>query len=274
MQRAQIDGITLAYESRGSGEPVVFIHGALIADTFKPLLTEAALSDFRLIRYHRRGHGGSSPAETPSTMQQNAEDCLALMRSLGAEPAHVVGHSGGGVIALEVVRQAPGSVRSLTLMEPALLDVPSGAELFTRLAPVLQAYASGDKQGAAEGFINRVCGDTACAHADSVLPGSMQQVEADADTFFGKEFPGFSGWSFTKEDAARVNQPVLAVIGAESGERSGWSGYAEIQARLLDWFPQAKPFVLPRAAHLLQVENPHDMAEGLAAFLSNVPVSP
>ena len=60
---------------------------------------------------------------------------------------------------------------------------------------------------------------------------------------------------------------MLSVVGAETGAAIGLPVYTEIHERVLEWFPNAKPFVLPQAAHLLQVENPHDMAEALAAFL-------
>ena len=43
VERRTIDGITLEYEDSGVGEPVVFIHGALIADAFRPLLSEGGL---------------------------------------------------------------------------------------------------------------------------------------------------------------------------------------------------------------------------------------
>jgi pimeloyl-ACP methyl ester carboxylesterase len=58
-------------------------------------------------------------------------------------------------------------------------------------------------------------------------------------------------------------------MGANTDAAIGLPTYSEIHARVLEWFPNAKPFVLPKAAHLLQVENPHDMAEGLAAFLES-----
>ena len=61
MEQATIEGAALAYDVAGSGEPVVCIHGAFIADTFRPLLAEPSLADrYRLIRYHRRGYAGSS----------------------------------------------------------------------------------------------------------------------------------------------------------------------------------------------------------------------
>jgi pimeloyl-ACP methyl ester carboxylesterase len=61
MERATIDDIELEYELAGTGEPVVFIHGAFIVDTCRPLLTEPALADrYRLILYRRRGYAGSA----------------------------------------------------------------------------------------------------------------------------------------------------------------------------------------------------------------------
>jgi len=265
MERADIDGVTLEYEVRGSGEAVVFIHGAHIGDTFAPLMAEPTLGGFRLIRYHRRGFAGSSRAEGPLPIARQAADCLALMRMLDAEPAHVVGHSSGGAIALQLALDAPGAVRSLTLLEAALLAVPSGPQLAEQIERTVQMYEAGDKAGAVDAFLQAVCGKTYSAAADKVLPGAMEQAVADADTFFGVELPSVGEWTFNREDAARIKQPVLAVLGAESD--AVWPGWGEGHKLLLDWLPQARPFVLPRAAHLLQVENPRDMAVGLAAFL-------
>lgn len=270
MKRAEFDGTTLAYEEVGSGEPVVLIHGALIADTFHTVMPEPALKDFRLIRYHRQGHGESSKPDGLLPVAKQANDCVALLRSLDALPAHVVGHSGGGIIAIQIALEAPDAVRTLTLLEPALIDVPSGAALFATMGSVLQAYQAGDKAGAVDGFIRAVCGEGYRTALDAALPGAFEQAVADADTFFASEFPAMPSWSFMREDAAQITQPVLAVTGANSDAVSQAPIYNEIQARVLDWFPDARPFILPRAAHLLQVENPHDLAEALAAFLTSV----
>ena len=97
----------------------------------------------------------------------------------------------------------------------------------------------------------------------------MEQAAADADAFFTGEFPAIADWTFTKADAIRITQPVLSVLGANTDASIGLPVYTEIHQRVLEWFPNAKPFILPRAAHLLQVENPRDMAEGLATFLAN-----
>lgn len=265
IERASVDGLTLEYEVVGSGDPVVLIHGSHIADTFATLMAEPVLSEhFRLIRYRRRGFAGSSSAENPLPVSTQAADCLALLRQLGVQRAHVVGHSYGGAIALQLALDAPESVRSLSLLEPALLGVPSGPQLLEQIERIVTTYEAGDRAGAVDAFLTAVCGKAYRTAVESALPGAMGQAVADADTFFGVELPALGEWTFSGEDAARVKQPVLAVLGADSD-----TVFGEGNQLLLDWFPQAKRFVLPRAAHLLHVQNPGDMARALAGFLSN-----
>ena len=60
-QRAQLDRITLAYETRGVGEPVVLIHAGMFADWFAPLLHEPALTDRYPCDVSGAGPGGGSP---------------------------------------------------------------------------------------------------------------------------------------------------------------------------------------------------------------------
>ena len=270
MERVNIDGITLEYEVQGSGEPVVFIHGALIANSFEPLIAEPVLRErFGLIRYHRRGFAGSSHPDGPTSISVQVADCLALIRSLGIQQAHVVGHSGGGIIALQLALDAPEAVRSLSLLEPALIGLlPTAPKFFEQMGPIIQMYEAGDKAAAVDAFLEAVTGRGYRADLDRVLPGAFEQAVADADTFFGVELPTLPEWTFRREDAARIKQPVLAVLGADSD--AVFPGIGEVHQLLLEWFPQAKPFVLSQATHALLTQNPRGMAQGLAAFLEGV----
>jgi pimeloyl-ACP methyl ester carboxylesterase len=153
MERARVDGAQLEFAVTGAGEPVLLIHGALIAEAYAPLCAEPALnSRYRLVRIHRRGYAGSSRVSAPFSLAQQADDCRALLRHLGIERAHVVGHSSGGVIALRLALDAPEVVHSLVLLEATLLDVPSGGLLFEALGPVVEQYGAGDKEGAVDSF--------------------------------------------------------------------------------------------------------------------------
>ena len=271
MQRARVDGAELEFEVTGTGEPVLLIDGAFIAEAFAPLCAEPAVnSRYCLVRYHRRGYAGSSPVRAPFSLGEQAADCRALLRHIGIARAHIVGHSSGGVIALRLALDAPEVVHSLVLLEPALLDVPSGPLLTEALEPVLERDGAGDKEGATDGFIRWAIGSDYRAWLDWLIPGAFQQSVADAGTFFGIELPSMKERYFTREDARRITQPVLGVLGGESA--SIWPGWNEVQERLRDWLPQTEPFVLAGANHALEERDPRGVADAMTLFLARHPM--
>jgi pimeloyl-ACP methyl ester carboxylesterase len=95
----------------------VLTHGALIADALALLLNEPVFArHFQLISYHRRGFAGSTHPQQALSMSAHASDCRALLDWLRVDRAHVVGHSLGGVIALQLALDAPEKVHTLTLL--------------------------------------------------------------------------------------------------------------------------------------------------------------
>lgn len=269
-ERLNVPGGALEYVAVGTGEPVVLIHGAFIAEAYAPFCREPAVADHRLVRYHRRGYAGSSDVTPPSSIADQAADCVALMRGLGIERAHLVGHSSGGVIALQVALDAPEMVHSLVLLEAGLLDVPSGPPLFERLGPAIQLYAAGKKAEAVDAFLSVVLGPAYRSHLDALIPGGFEQAVADADAFFGVELASLGEWRLAQEDARRITQPILAVFGADSVH--DWVGWPEVQARVASWMPQAEVFVLTGANHMLQEKDPRGVAEAMAPFLASHPM--
>jgi pimeloyl-ACP methyl ester carboxylesterase len=273
MSRAILDGVSLDYEFWGhaTGEPVVLVHAGIFADWFKPLRDEPALTGkYRVLSYHRVGYAGSSRLPGPLSLAQQAGHLRALMQKLGIPRAHLVGHSSGGNIALQLALESPEMVQSLVLMEPALPvpDLGQDRLLSTRaaMAPIFEAYRAGDKARAVDGFMRSVSGPDYRAVVDRVLPGAFAQAVIDADTFFGQELPAVQQWTLSREDAARITQPVLSVMGAKSKDVSPiWTERHEL---ILAWLPKAESFVLPDATHLLHVQHPRVVAEALAAFLA------
>jgi pimeloyl-ACP methyl ester carboxylesterase len=272
MERAAVDGLELAYELRGSGEPVVLIHWGVSATWAEPLLDEPALADrYRLLSYHRAGFAGSTPFEGSVTMADHAEHCLLLMRQLGIERAHVVGHSSSVAVALQLALDAPGAVHTVVSMDAAR-PAPS-TELqaaFRRefVEPAVGRYRAGDTDGAVDTFFRGVFGPDYREPLEHGLPGAFEQAAADADAFFTQELPAlWQRWSFSAEDAQRITQPVLIVTGENSA-----ATFPERAQLLLSWLPNAEPFELPDATHLLHVQNALGTAEALAAFFARHPI--
>ena len=263
MEHAKVNGVELEYEVVGSGEPMLLIHGAHIADALQPLVTEPALERFQRIRYHRRGLGGSTypPNAGPTSVAVQAEDALGLLDHVGADRAHVAGHSLGGSIALELAAQHPGRVASLVLLEPAFLATPAGAAFRRAMAPLIERYEAGDAEGAVHGFLALV-GDRNWREAiDQTIPGGTAQAVKDAATFFERELPGPT-WTFGPEQAAAITCPVLSVLGSNSGPL-----FVESRQLLHTWFPACQDADIAGATHLLQMQTPESVAGAIAAFL-------
>jgi pimeloyl-ACP methyl ester carboxylesterase len=271
MERARTDGVELEYAVAGTGEPVVCIHGSFIAATFRPLLAEPGLAGpYRLVRYHRRGYAGSGRASGPVGVAGEAADCRALLRQLGVGRAHVVGHSYGGAVALQLALDTPRVVHSLALLEPALMVGASAQGYREALARGAERYREAGAAVAVDQFLEaRWPGYR--APLDRALPGAFAQAVTDAATAFEGEVPALLGWRFGEAEARRIRQPALSVLGGDSDAL--WSRFGETHRSLLAWLPRAEACVLPGTTHLMHLEDPRGTAEALAAFWARHPLA-
>lgn len=112
----EVDGCPLAFRLHGEGPPVVFIQGVAVqGDGWSPQV-EALAERYTCLTYDNRGMARSLPAAAPITVERMTGDTLALLDALGWESAHVVGHSLGGQVAIEMALTARARVRSLSLL--------------------------------------------------------------------------------------------------------------------------------------------------------------
>jgi len=109
-------GVDLYYESHGQGEPLVFIPStAFSGEVWKPFQVPALSKSLNLVIHDPRGCGRSTVSQEVYTLDQMANDVVALLDHLGIRSAHVLGHSMGGRIGLSMTLNFPGRVKSLIL---------------------------------------------------------------------------------------------------------------------------------------------------------------
>ena len=109
-------GVALYYESHGQGEPLVLIPStAFSADVWKPHQVPVLSKSLNLIIHDPRGCGRSTVTQDVYTIDQMANDIVALLDHLSIRSAHVLGHSMGGRIGLSMTLNHPGRVKSLIL---------------------------------------------------------------------------------------------------------------------------------------------------------------
>ncbi len=260
------DGVELEYQVRGAGEPLLLIHGGMIADSFEPIADELAAS-CKLITYRRRGYHGT-PAHPDCTMAKVAADAVALLDHLGITAAHVGGHSYGGVTALQLAVDFPTRVYTLPLLEACVMTVPAAEDVGTEFASITEMYQSGDLEGALVGLLTAVGGPDPVSRLDRTLPeGWFDQALADLPNDFAADLPSLGAWQFGPEQAATITQPALTLLGSET---AAW--YAESHDVFNQWLPNPEPFVLDGATHMLHWDDPKGVAAGLLAFLARHPI--
>jgi pimeloyl-ACP methyl ester carboxylesterase len=259
MEHMAFDDVELTYERRGGGERIVLVHASPFVSWYGPLVEQ--LTDFSTLQYRRRLVASGDGGYRPLTVAEDAATCARLMDHVGWRTAHIVGHSYGALVALQLAKDAPGRARSVALLEPAARGVSGSEQVAAALAPVIGAYRSGDRAGAVDGFLRHVCGEDYRAALDRAVPDAFGEALDEADLFFQAEMPAVQGWTFGPADAARVTQPVLNVLGARSVPR-----FVQGSELIQSWFPEAERLSVPEAGHLLMVQNPAGLAEGLRDF--------
>jgi pimeloyl-ACP methyl ester carboxylesterase len=266
MEHVQFGDVELSYQLREGGERVVLVHASAFVSWYDPLVER--LTDFSTLRYRRRPRQPESRRYRSITVAEDAATCARLMGRVGWITAHIVGHSYGALVALQLAMDEPDRVASLALLEPAARGISSSEQVTAALAPVIASYKSGDKTGAVDGFLRHVCGDGYRAVLDRVIPHAYGEALVDADLFFQAEMPAVQQWSFGPSEAARITQPVLNVLGAASVPR-----FVEGSELVQSWFPWAERLSVPEAGHLLMVQNPAALAQGLKEFFARHPIS-
>ncbi|HXW37282.1 MAG TPA: alpha/beta hydrolase [Nitrososphaerales archaeon] len=124
MPSVSANGVSLECEQKGTGTPVIFVHGTA-CDLRSWSAQVDALPNHKTVSYSRRYAWPNSREGdlTDSTVENNAEDLAGLMHEIGAGQAHIVGHSYGGFVSAYFAFKNPEMVKSLTLVNAAVATV-------------------------------------------------------------------------------------------------------------------------------------------------------
>jgi 3-oxoadipate enol-lactonase len=252
------DGARLRYCTAGTGDPVVLIHGLGLDASMWDAQWTALRRDFRAIRYDVRGFGGST---VPTGPYSHSDDLLGLLDFLGARPAHIVGLSMGGRLALRFALDQPNAVKSLTLIDSALEGHSWSDEWRQSMRAIEEAAAQGGAGAARQRWLAH--GLFAPAQRD---PGLAAALAAMVE--------GFSGWHWAHADPvlrsvspasktlAAITCPTLVLVG-----ELDLPDFRAIAERLAVEIPHADLHILPGVGHMANMEAPDTVNELLLAHL-------
>jgi pimeloyl-ACP methyl ester carboxylesterase len=216
MSTVLVNGIKLYYEEHGTGAPILLIHGTSSSALVWGDAVKEVAKRGRCIVYDRRGCFRSErpvPYDT-TDVTEHADDAAALLDSLDAAPAIVIGRSYGGETALDLAWRYPNKVRALALLEPAILTLDPEAMAWAEpLKTEVLATEETDVSSVGRVFIRGVLGEGAWES----FPLELQEMFTHNSPAIVAEMRG--RWlDLSPEDLAAIEQPTLVVLAADSPE--------------------------------------------------------
>jgi pimeloyl-ACP methyl ester carboxylesterase len=251
-QFLEVRGIRTHLRERGSGPPLLMLHGAGGAGPWRPYLDRLA-ERFRVVFPDPAGFGASDEAPWIEAMDDVVYHYLDLLQMLGIAKAHVVGFSLGGWLAAELAVAHPEVVERLVLVDPAGLLQP--------MAKLPDLFMLSPDQHARLLFHDPQLGETAAAEA----------ITTEAITQRVKNMAAFARLSWNPylvnpklaRRLYRATMPTLVVWGRE--DRIIPVENAELWPRAI---PHARLEIIEACGHTPQRERPDELVRLIADFLA------
>ncbi len=150
------DGVVLAYDDAGAGDPaLVFVHGAACNRRFWGQQLPRFSSAHRVVAVDLRGHGESDAPSGRYTVRLFAEDLASTCTQLGIDSPVVIGHSLGGLVALDFASAYPDRIAAAVVIDSPLLPGGDRAEVVRDLVAGLRGR---DPDAALRGYFARLFG--------------------------------------------------------------------------------------------------------------------
>lgn len=259
MPHVRANGVNHHYELTGPADAPVIVFAHSIGATLHMWDAQVAAfaGRYRCLRYDTRGHGGSEAIATPATVDDLADDMAGLLGALGIGKAHVVGLSLGGMTGQAFALRYPERLDRLALLSTsAEMDKAAWRE---RIETVLRdGY---------EPFIDGVMVPRwftpafAAAHPD-VVAGFRARLMAN-DTAGYTACANVIATLDLRGRIAAITAPTIIIVGAEDPATP-----VAMSERIRSLVPHAEMVVIPKAAHIVAVEQPDLVNFYLGAFLA------
>lgn len=273
MPTVQTNDIETYYEQRGSGPPIVFIHGALVNSALWEPQVEQLCDEYTTITYDVRGHGhtGGSVRGVYS-IELFADDLAALLSALDIERPVLCGLSMGGCIAQVYASRHPERVGGLVLADTftaARLHWRDRLQRLQMKSTLLPARVFGFErvERALVWLSERISEDSSGEYAN------VRELRANSPTIptreFGKIVRALTAFSRSTVDLGAITVPTLVLYGEDD------VGFIERHSeQLASTIPNATLREIPNAGHTANTDAPAVFTEAVRDLLDDVYAPP
>ncbi|THD69810.1 alpha/beta hydrolase [Robertkochia marina] len=269
LSQVTLNNATLNYTVTGEGEKIVFVHG--LQEDYRVFLTTLDLLDenFLGVSYSRRYNYPNNNRIVPGYgVESEAKDLSEFLRSLGGK-THLVGHSYGGQIVLEVALSNPELVASLTLSEPAMINwlknIPDCRSYYDTVQKDLmedtrKAFRTNDTTLVMKELFEFFAGEDIQDQVPPEVLRSYKQNLREVEAMVNSK----NAWTeIGPEELKNLSMPVM-ILTAENTMPM----LACINKKLATALPEAIHHHLEDAGHELWYTHQEQLADYLEAFIS------
>ena len=243
----ELPGVRTWYEVEGHGEPVVLLHGGLCTNEIWGQQRADFAANHRTFLPERRAHGHTPDVEGPLSYHDMAQDTIDFLASLVGGPAHLVGWSDGGIVALLVAIARPELVRKIVVTGANFKPAPQigPAEMLDELtvdAPGMEMFRSMYEAASPDG----------AEHWPVVVGKMAEMIRTEPD--------------IPIEDLGSISAPTLVLVGDDDFVP------LEHTIELYRAIPNSELAVVPGTSHAHFMEKPSLVNRIVLDFLDNDPV--
>ena len=259
MDRVEAGGLTIAYERRGDGPPLVLLHGGMNDHREWSRQLDGLSDGFALVAWDAPGCGASSDPPETFRMADYAECLVGLLEALELDRPHVLGLSWGSTLALELYRRRPEIPRSLVLT--AAYAGWAGSLLPEEIAERLERLLEQIDRPARE-WVREHVPTLLTERAPAEMAAELEAIMADSRTAGLRPMLHAMAEADLRDVLLTISVPTLLLYGEEDARSPG-----DVAERMHAAIPGSTLVVLPGVGHQANVEAPEAFNDAVRAFL-------